>query len=105
MKFYKNWIGFAILVLAMVCLIGINVTVAAPAALPLISRSVPCFASSDYPASANDNSYSTSWRATIPGWIAYDLSAAPVSQRGQVVLVWYNTDTYDYDQLPRTTIM
>lgn len=103
MKLYKNWIGFAILVLAMVCLIGINVTVAAPAALPLISRSVPCFASSDYPASANDNSYSTSWRATIPGWIAYDLSAAPVSQRGQVVLVWYNTDTYDYDHTPKNS--
>lgn len=103
MKLYKNWIGLAVLVLAMVCLISINVTVAAPAALPLISRSVPCFASSDYPASANDNNYGTSWRATIPGWIAYDLSSVPTAQRGQVVLVWYNTDSYDYDHTPRSS--
>lgn len=103
MKLFKNLTGLTILVLAMVCLIGINVAVAAPTALPLISRSVPCFASSDYPASANDNSYSTSWRATIPGWIAYDLSAVPAAQRGQLVMVWYNTDTYDYDPTPKSS--
>jgi lysophospholipase L1-like esterase len=103
MKFYRNLTGLAILVLAMIGLIGINVAVAAPATMPLISRNVPCFASSDYPASANDNSYSTSWRATIPGWITYDLSAVPVAQRGQVVLVWYDTDTYDYDHTPKSS--
>jgi lysophospholipase L1-like esterase len=69
--------------------------------MPLISRGVPVFASSQiYAASgANDADYSTEWRGAIPGWIALDLSHVPAGQRGQVVLTWYNdpsTSPYDH---------
>ncbi len=67
--------------------------------IPLISRSVPAFASSaSYPASnANDDSYDTTWRSQgTPAWLAYDLSGVPASQRGKVLVAWYN-ETYNYD--------
>ena len=72
-----------------------------PAPMPLISRGVPVFASSQlYGASgANDADYSTSWRGSIPGWIAYDLSRVPAAQRGRVMVGWYNdpaTSPYDH---------
>src|SRR6266496_3405648 len=69
------------------------------ASIPLISRSVPAFASSaSYPASnANDDSYDTTWRSqSTPAWLAYDLSSVPASQRGKVLVAWYN-ETYNYD--------
>jgi lysophospholipase L1-like esterase len=69
--------------------------------MPLISRGVPVYASSQiYPATyANDSSYGTNWRGTIPGWIALDLSRVPVAQRHQVIVAWYNdpaTSPYDH---------
>jgi len=91
-----------IVVLTAIGIAAFSVT-AAPAACPVISRSVPAFASSDYPANANDNNYSTCWRGAIPGWIAYDLSAVPAGKRGQVVVAWYDTDTLDYDPAPRNS--
>ena len=63
----------------------------------MISRNVPAYASSDNAKSANDSSYATTWRGSVPGWIAYDLSNVEASHRGKVVVVWYNNDTYDYD--------
>jgi lysophospholipase L1-like esterase len=62
---------------------------------------VPAFASSQiYPASAaNDSAYSTVWRGSIPGWIAYDLSAVPAIERGSVIAAWFNdptTSPYDH---------
>jgi len=66
------------------------------AALPLISRSVPAFASSDTAGNANDNNYRTSWHGVIPGWLAYDLSTVPEDQRSKIVVAWYS-DSYDYD--------
>jgi len=74
---------------------------AAVATMPLISRNVPAFASSQLsPAkSANDADYGTTWRGAIPGWLAYDLSAVPAGQRGQVIVGWYNdpiTSPYDH---------
>lgn len=66
----------------------------------LISRNAPAFASSGYyPASnANDDSYDTTWRSQgAPGWLAYDLSNVPASQRSKVLVVWYNeTSNYDH---------
>jgi len=76
--------------------------------MPLISRNAPAFSNNDcsgvYPASrANDNSYDTTWKdcqtpsKNAPDWIAYDLSKVPASQRGNVLLVWYNpTGNYDH---------
>lgn len=66
--------------------------------MPLISRNVPVFASSEiYPATnANDASYDTEWRSNGPGWIAYDLSSVPTAQRSKVDVVWYgNCCSYD----------
>src|SRR5947209_1626676 len=66
---------------------------------PVISRTVPAFASSEYsPASyANDDSYDTTWRSHgTPTWLAYDLSGVPASHRGKVLVVWYN-ESYNYD--------
>jgi hypothetical protein len=69
-----------------------------PAAMPIISRGVPVYASSEqYPAtSATDTSYDTTWRSSGPGWIALDLSSVPSAQRGQVDVAWYgNCCSYD----------
>ena len=73
----------------------------AAAATPLISHGVPVFASSQLQpaANANDADYSTVWRGSIPGWIAYDLSRVPVARRGRVIVAWFNdpiTSPYDH---------
>jgi lysophospholipase L1-like esterase len=70
---------------------------AAPSSMPIISKNVPVFSSSDVASYANDESYSTVWRGAIPGWIAFDLSDVSESERSKVLLAWYNNDTYDYD--------
>ena len=66
----------------------------------VISRNVPAFASSGYSPAyrANDGSFDTSWRSVgTPAWLAYDLSNVPASQRGRVLVVWYNeTSNYDH---------
>ncbi|HYR13861.1 MAG TPA: hypothetical protein VEQ67_06525, partial [Mycobacterium sp.] len=83
---------------------------AVPNTLPVISRGVPAYTNDSCngatPARlANDNDYNSGWRAcgtpstSAPDWIAYDLSAVPVAQRGPVLVVWYNdpaTLQYDY---------
>ena len=66
---------------------------------PVISLNAPAFASNGYyPASdADDDSYDTAWRSQgTPAWLSYDLSRVPVSERGKVLVVWYN-ESYDYD--------
>ena len=75
--------------------------VSAPAPLPLISRGAPAYASSESgrPArSANDDDYRSYWRSNgVPAWLAYDLSGIPATQRGNVLLAWYNDPlTPDY---------
>jgi hypothetical protein len=66
----------------------------------VISHNVPAFASSGYSPAyrANDNDFDTSWRSVgTPAWLAYDLSNIPASQRGRVLVVWYNeTSNYDH---------
>ena len=65
----------------------------------LISGNVPAFSSAGFfPASnANDGSYDTAWRSNgTPAWLAYDLSNVPASQRGKVLVVWYN-ESANYD--------
>jgi GDSL-like Lipase/Acylhydrolase family len=63
----------------------------------LISRDVPAFATSGNPTDANDNSYDTLWwPGTTNAWLAYDLSRVPTSQRGRVLVVWYN-ESFNYD--------
>lgn len=64
---------------------------------PVISRDLPAFASSGNASDANDDSYDTTWLSHgTPAWLAYDLSAVPASERGRVLLVWYNY-SFDYD--------
>lgn len=70
--------------------------------MPVISRGVPAYASSEggRPArNANDNDYATYWRSSgVPAWLAYDLSGVPTAQRGNVLLAWYNDPlTPDYN--------
>ena len=96
MKFSGIFSVLMLIVFLAVCINGLAAT-AAPPPLPLISLNVPAFAPTDYPASADDNNYGTCWRGTIPGWLAYDLSSVPAAQRGQVVVVFYDTDSNDYD--------
>jgi lysophospholipase L1-like esterase len=97
MKLFGKLNKLIILVFAAIYFMQCNAIAAAPTTLPVISRGVPAFASSDIAANANDSSYGTTWKGTVPGWIAYDLSGVPAAQRGQVDVAWYNNDTYDYD--------
>ena len=71
--------------------------------LPIISRNCPAYANDDVPTNANGSDYGTTWKGTTPGWIAYDLSGVPAAQRGQVVVIWYNPDSYDYDPTIKNT--
>ena len=69
--------------------------------MPVISHDTPVFAfgtaSGNLTSAANDTSNATTWGAsTIPAWIAYDLSAAPVSNRQQVLVAWYAPMAVDY---------
>jgi lysophospholipase L1-like esterase len=95
--------GLMMLALIGICFIGFNVWAAAPAAMPVISRGCPAYASTDVATNANDSNYGTTWKGNTPGWLAYDLSAIPAAQRAQVVVVWYNPDTYDYDPTIKST--
>jgi lysophospholipase L1-like esterase/chitodextrinase len=82
----------------------ISATTAAPvvtmAPMPIISRNVPAFASSEQtPASmANDTDYTTEWRSTgQPAWIVYDLSGVAASRRQQTVVAWHTHSGGSYD--------
>jgi hypothetical protein len=63
-------------------------------AMPEISAGAPAFASSSsnyqgVASMANDNDPLTSWSpSALPAWIAYDLSAAPPSERRSALVVW-----------------
>jgi hypothetical protein len=58
--------------------------------MPLISRGAPAFASGGDPKAANDDKPDSSWSTDkMPAWLAYDVSAAPPAQRGQVLISWY----------------
>ncbi len=73
--------------------------------MKIISQNVPAFSSatSTSAAAANDNDYTTSWRSmnaissAAPATLAYDLSGVLAAERKQVLVVWYNTDTYGWD--------
>jgi len=85
---------------------GTSTTSTSLAAMPVISRGVPAYASNiSYPPSyGNDSDYSTVWDSSVtpstsnPAWLAYDLSGVPAANRTNVVLAWYNDDTGDYIQ-------
>ncbi|MBI2338399.1 cellulase family glycosylhydrolase, partial [Candidatus Daviesbacteria bacterium] len=85
-------------------------TAIVPRPMTIISRNVPAFASSsngaNTPNRTNDNSLEanntlgTYWRsASLPAWIAYNLSGIPADQRSKLDLIWYqnDTDAYQYD--------
>src|SRR4051812_5594578 len=58
--------------------------------MPLISRGAPAFASAGDAKAANDDKPDSSWSTDkMPAWLAYDVSAAPEAQRGQVLISWY----------------
>lgn len=60
--------------------------------LPLISRGVPAYGTSNSypPSNANDASYDSYYYSSGPSALSYDLSGVPAAQRGTVELVWYN---------------
>jgi hypothetical protein len=82
--------------------------------MPLISRDVPAFASSNsnvtsVPNLSNDDQPNTTWIPDgYPAWLAYDLSGAPEEQRQNVLVAWYgpkaggyiSIEHADYTQLP-----
>jgi hypothetical protein len=77
-------------------------SVAAPTPMPVISRRVPAYASSErghLARYANDDDYGSYWRSSgVPAWLAYDLSGVPADQRGNALLAWYNDPiTPDYN--------
>lgn len=79
-----------------------------PQPMPVVSRNAPAYTNDDslggFPAShANNASYTDNWRCqttpvgnadsgtlTQPVYLAFDLSLVPLSQRGMVLLVWYD---------------
>jgi chitodextrinase/lysophospholipase L1-like esterase len=69
------------------------------AAMPIISRGKPAFASTNNASAnlANDSDYTTTWSGSQPGWIAYDLSSVPSSQRQQVAVAWHTGTGNRYD--------
>lgn len=75
-----------------------------PFAIPIISRGMPAFASSNIQPNAlatyaNDNNYRTTYRSYgLPAWVAYDLSAVPRAHRQRVLAVYYNS-SYAYDTI------
>ncbi len=105
MKFLNKFrlpVTIIIMISTIIGLFVFDAVAAAPTALPVISRDVPAFSSSDVASNANDSNYSTAWRGMVPGWIAYNLSGVPSVQRSQIVVAWYNSDTYDYDPTIKT---
>ena len=76
--------------------ITIGETSVSSGANPLISRNAPAYSGkSDSASSGNDDKYYTFWTSAPDDYLAYDLSAIPLSQRKKVLAVWYNTSTYD----------
>jgi hypothetical protein len=68
-------------------------------AMPLISRNVPVYVSSNdgQAAQANNNQVLDTWSSTgMPAWIAYDLSEVPSDQRQTVLVAWYALHSPDY---------
>jgi lysophospholipase L1-like esterase len=73
--------------------------------MPLISRSLPAFAShhGGDAAKAFDADYATTWRSahdptsSDPDWLAIDLSSVPRERRQAVYSVWWNEAGYAYD--------
>ncbi|MBI2337970.1 SGNH/GDSL hydrolase family protein [Candidatus Daviesbacteria bacterium] len=63
--------------------------------MPLISRNLPVFSSSNYAGSqasyASDSDYSTRWRsAGTPAWLSYDISSITDASKSNTVLIWWN---------------
>jgi hypothetical protein len=68
------------------------------AAMPVISRNVPAFATNAVYAAnrGNDASYDTVFRGTPPTSLIYDLSSVSPSQRSTVLVAWYNENSHWY---------
>jgi hypothetical protein len=72
-----------------------------PTPMPIISKDVPAFASSNTAASlpekAQDLDPQSNWTSTaVPAWLAYDLSGVPAAEREQVLIAWYTGATLDF---------
>jgi hypothetical protein len=80
-------------------------------AMPLISVGAPAFASgstdgNSLPGRANDTNPATNWVSdTVPAWIVYDLSIAPVARRQQVLVAWYDFRIEDYVSPPNSSTL
>jgi lysophospholipase L1-like esterase len=81
-----------------------------PPAMPVISRNVPAYTNDNCggatsAAWADDANYDYGWRScntpstAAPTYLAYDLSGVPATNRGPILVVWYNdpaTLVYDF---------
>jgi hypothetical protein len=72
-----------------------------PSPMPVISRDVPAFASSDDDGAtaenAQDGKPNTSWASgAMPAWLAYDLSGVAAAKRGRVLASWYAGAALDF---------
>jgi hypothetical protein len=66
-----------------------------------ISFGLPAFASNNssnaVAANANGTNPQVCWAsASLPGWVAYDLSTVPLAQRHEVLAAWYSLHVGDY---------
>ncbi len=86
-----------VVLLAAACAIAADVP-AAIAPQPIISRSVPAFASAGTASYGNNATYAQEgkwiadceWTAfSSPAWLAYDLSSVPTADRAKILVVWY----------------
>src|ERR1700682_4542600 len=85
--------------------IGDGGPIVTTAPMPLLSVTAPAFASGSIgifsgPDKAKDLSTSGWTTDTIPAWIAYDISAAPVSQRQQALFAIYAIHCPEYVNHP-----
>jgi hypothetical protein len=73
----------------------VTVTSNGAAAMPVVSRGVPAFASAGNASLANDGDYGSQWNATGSAWLAYDLAGA--GPLGMALVAWYNNEAGTYD--------
>lgn len=68
--------------------------------IPIISRSVPAFASSGTAADGQDTDYVNMWHiygAVFPGWLAYDLSGVSAPNRTSIMAHWMSDGQAIFD--------
>src|SRR4029077_13274036 len=97
-------VGLAMLALGLV--MGVMYPLARPAmaattglaAMPVISRNVPAYATNAISPASNGNAsdYGIVYQGTPPTSLMYDLSSVPAAHRTQLLVAWYNDSNIWY---------